>query len=137
MAMVTVVAVLAPGLVPVGATGNTCNPHGCPSVSAPGCNCIEVIGQGTRVEKVKAHGWIKEAGISQQYHFELWTKGWHQNTPDQVWDGSLFGGHVDSGWVSVNRTVPDGAGVCGRLWAKIEGRWTMPMKKMVCLKITR
>lgn len=134
--LVLAAVILVPGWVRVDASGSTCNPHGC-WMGGPGCNCIDVIGSGTRVERVKAAGWITEPGTSQMYHFELWTKGWHHNTPDQVWDSSVFGGSVNSGWVTVNRTVPAGSGVCARLWVKLNGRWVMPMKKMVCLKVTR
>jgi hypothetical protein len=134
-ATVAVVAVPALGRHRASASGSTCNPNPC-WIGGPGCNCIDVVGAGRRVEKVKAAGWITER-TSRPYHFELWAKGWHHNTPDKIWDGSIFGGSVDSGWVTVNRTVPDGSGVCGRLWVKVEGKWTMPMKKMVCLKITR
>jgi hypothetical protein len=121
----------------VNASGNNCEPYGCFS-GGPGCNCIEVIGASRRVDRVKGQGWIPGANsnVSHVYHFELWAKNWRHNTPDKVWDKSITGGTVESEWVKVNRSFPDGTGVCSRLWEKVDGRWKQA-GKMACVKITR
>ena len=98
-------------------------------------NCVEVLGAGTRVDKVKGRTAMIYPNTTKIYHFELWGRGWHHNTPDRVWEATIRPGYVDSGWVTVNRNFPRGSGVLSRLWVKLNGRWYSEYG-MACLKIT-
>jgi hypothetical protein len=113
---------------PAPASGRACHP----SIY----NCVEVLGGGLRVDKAKGRTAMVYSTKTKVYHFELWAGRWHHNTPDQVWEGTIRPGYVDSGWVSVKRSFPNGTGVCSRLWVKLDGRWTSP-DGMSCLKLTR
>jgi hypothetical protein len=103
-------------------------------------NCVQVLGGGLHVDKVKGRTAMVYDTETMIYHFELWAGRWHHNTRDQVWEGTSaldpLAHYVDSGWVSVNRNFRDGTGVCSRLWVKRDGDWHS-YDGMTCLKLTR
>jgi hypothetical protein len=99
-------------------------------------NCIEVLGGGLHVDRVRARTAMSYPTETKLYHFELAAGRWHHNTRDQIWEGTLIPGYVDSGWVKVNRNFRDGNGVCARLWIK-RGRDWHNYHGMTCLRLSR
>jgi hypothetical protein len=100
-------------------------------------NCVEVLGSGLRVDSFKGRTSMSYPGETKMYHFEMWIgTTWHKNTPDRVWDGSIWPGYVDSGWVAANHTASGSVGACSRLWLKRGGQW-VSYYPPACLLLTR
>ncbi|MDX8148705.1 hypothetical protein SK854_41770 [Lentzea sp. BCCO 10_0061] len=100
-------------------------------------NCVEVLGSGLRVDSFKGRTAMSYPEESKKYHFEMWIgTSWHKNTPDKTWDGTIWPGYVDSGWVTANHTAPRSVGACSRLWLKRQAQW-VSYYPPACLLLTR
>ena len=102
----------APARIDSTQSGRSCRSADGPNIG----NCIEVLGGGLHVDKVKVRSSMSYPTETKLYHFQLFAGRWHRNTRDQIWEGTIIPGYMDSGWVSVNRNFRDGTGVCARLW---------------------